>query len=517
MKLADINNPVRFDWLTDEGYRLLASPYLSGGYEARRFLERLTVPTEPLRALTAGHEGGIYNGPQFRRNYVNDPKHGVPFLGTTDIMEVDFTNVPLLQAKDARSGKLSYLEVKPGMTLISCSGTVGRTCYVRPDMVGFWSSQDTLKVVANIAKTHPGYIYAFLNSRFGIPMIASQASGSMIQHLEPQHIADLPVPRFDRRLEEQIHGSIQAAAELRARFQAGVTAATRDLFESAGLPELLDLRWRDQPRETGFVVQRPEVISLRALNFSPRASRLTERLQDVPHRSLGEICNYGMLRTGARFKRIDADPAYGVRLIGQRQAFWVHPEGRWINPNEAPADILQKDETVLIAAHGTLGENEVFGRSILVTGTWTEHAYSQDFVRVFSGTPDISGAYLFAFLRSEVAFRLLRSMSVGGKQQEYHTALLREMPIPECTPKDRERIAETVRQAYRSRDEADALENRAQDLLDVAVRDAAGTDLRQDGGLTPKAEETGGSGDGSDHRRRRARQRRRALGDQAPA
>ena len=47
------------------------------------------------------------------------------------------------------------------------------------------------------------------------------------------------------------------------------------------------------------------------------------------------------------------------------------------------------------------------------------------------------------------------------------------MPVPECTPADRERIAETVRQAYRWRDEADELEDRAQELLDAAVRDAA--------------------------------------------
>jgi len=502
VKLADIRNPVRSAWLTDQGLRLNASPYLSGAYETKKLLQRLPG-TQQLHELTAGHDGGIYNGPQFRRNYVSDPKHGVPFLGSVDMLEADLTNTPLLLSKDAKSSKLAYLEVKPGMTLISCAGQVlGRVFYARPDMRGFWSSQDLIKVVADPNQISPGYLYAFLKSRFGIPAITARSYGSSIPHLEPVHIADLPIPRFDRGTEEEIHRCVQAAADLRAQFQAGVTAATRDLFESAGLPELLDLHWHEQPRDLGFEVQRPEVISLRALNFSPRANRLAERLRDVPHRSLGDVCRGGKLQTGARFKRIDAEPEYGVRLIGQRQAFWIQPEGRWINPNEAPADILQHEETVLIAAHGTLGENEVFGRSILVTGSWTKHAYSQDFVRVLSGTPEVSGAYLFAFLRSDVAFRLLRSMSVGGKQQEYHTVLLREMPIPECTPADRERIAETVRQAYRWRDEADELEDRAQELLDVAVRDAAGTDLRQYGGLTSKAEEAGESGDGSDHRRR---------------
>ena len=61
------------------------------------------------------------------------------------------------------------------------------------------------------------------------------------------------MPRFSGGVEEEIHEYVQAAADLRAQFQAGVTAATRDLFESAGLPELIDLRWHDQPRDTGFV------------------------------------------------------------------------------------------------------------------------------------------------------------------------------------------------------------------------------------------------------------------------
>ncbi len=504
MKLADIRNPVRYDWLADQGFRLAASPYLSGAYETRKFLERLTVRTEPLHELTAGHEGGIYNGPQFRRNYVNDRKHGVPFLSSTDIMQADFTDIPLLREVDANSDKLAYLEVEPGMTLITCSGTVGRMCYVRPDMAGFWSSQDVLKVVADEAKILPGYLYAFLSSAFGIHVITAQAYGSMIPHLEPVHIADLLVPRFDRDVEEEIHGCVQAAADLRARFQAWVTTATRDLFESAGLVELLDYRWHDQPRDTGFVAQGLTATTLRALNLSPRIERIVEKLASVPHRTLGDICSGGQLSRGNRFTRIDSEPEYGYQLIGQRQGPWLRPEGRWVSVTQAVLDeVRASDESVLVASQGTLGENEVFCRSIFVTGRWQrDFVFSEHFLRIASGDPEFPGAYLFAFLRSEAAFRIFRSMSTGSKQQDIHEGLRQQIPVPECTPADRERIGETVRQAYRWRDEADELEDRAEQLLDVAVRDATGTDLRQDGGLTPTAEEAGESGDGSDHRRR---------------
>jgi type I restriction enzyme S subunit len=499
MKLADLRKPVRFNWLEDQGFRLLASPYLSGAYEARTFLKRLSVPTAPLHALTAGHEGGIYNGPQFRRNYVNDREYGVPFLGSTDFMVADLANVPLLQAKSARSEKLAHLEVKPGMTLISCSGTVGRTCYARPDMAGFWSSQDALKVVANKAEILPGYLFIFLNSQFGIPMVTSQASGSMIQHLEPVHIADLPVPRFGAAVEDEIHEHVQAAAELRARFQAGVAAATRDLFKSAGLSELSDFQWHRESRATGFEVSSLGPASLRAMNYDQRARRLADAIASVPHRTLGEICEGGDLSRGNRFARIPAEPGHGFLLVGQEQLFWTHPEGRWVavKPDDVGA-LKARDESIMVACRGLLTEGALIGRAALVTGKWLGYVYSEDLLRVRSSAPDFPNAYLFAFMRSEVAFRMLRSLVSGTGPQDINAVLRREVPVPECTPADRERIAETVRQAYRWRDEADELENRAQELLEAAVRDAAGADLRQYGGLALRSleREADGSGDG---------------------
>jgi len=263
--------------------------------------------------------------------------------------------------------------------------------YVRPDMDGYWSSQDVMKVQPDPDRIPPGYLNAFLSSRFGVPIIVSQAYGAIIQHIEPHHIADFPVPRFDSEIEQSIHDLVQGAADLRAQFQVGVVAATEDLFTTAGLSELLDLRWHEQERDLGFDQRGLTPTTLRALNFQPRAHRILDKLRTIPHATLGDICVGGSLKTGSRFRRIDADPSHGVRLIGQRHAFWIRPEGRWISAAQAPADILMGADTVLIAAHGTLGENEVYARSILVTGSWHEHAFSQDFVRVRPGDDQFPG------------------------------------------------------------------------------------------------------------------------------
>ncbi|WP_066286601.1 methylation-associated defense system restriction endonuclease subunit S MAD5 [Arthrobacter sp. B6] len=470
MKIASIENPVRADWFFEQGLRLDASPYLSGAIEARKRLQALPN-TMRLDSVTAGHNGGIYNGPKFIRTYLTDPEHSVPFLGSTDMLEADFSFLPRLRRETA--DRLRYLKVEPGMSLISCSGTIGRMSYVRPDMASFWSSQDVMKVQANPHRIAPGYLYTFLRSRFGVPMIVASAYGGIIQHIEPNHLVDLPVPRFDSRLEQKIHDLVEGAARLRAASQAALVAATDDFFQSVGLPELIDQRWHDQERDLGFQVTDLGSQSIRALNFSPRARRIVAKLSSVEHRRLGDICEGGLLSRGVRFKRIDSDAEFGVTLVGQRQAFWVTPEGRRVSAGTLPPQVFAEDETILMAARGTLGENEVYCRAAFITGSWLDNAYSEDFLRIVSGTREISGAYLFAFLRSDAAFRVFRSLSTGGKQQDIHEGLRRKVPIPLAPKADRTRISERIRQAYRDRDHADVLENQALALLTHAIEGAS--------------------------------------------
>ncbi|MFC9493760.1 restriction endonuclease subunit S [Streptomyces sp. NPDC056982] len=474
MKVADLANPVMSGWFADQGLRLDASPYVSGALAMKEILKRVPK-TEPLERLTAGHNGGIFNGPMFKRVYLTNPEHSVPFLGTRDMMAADLTNLPRLRKSDAESASLSYLELKPGMTLVSCSGfNAGRRAYVRSDMGGLWSSQHMIKVEPDREKIKPGYLYAFLLSEFGEVLVRGSVYGSAVKHIEPHHIAGLPVPRFAAALEERIHKLIEKSAELRARCQKDLVAATKDFFDSNGLSELNETDWHRQDRDLGFTVESVGPTSLRALNFAPRARKLLEKLGSVPGSTLGAVCSGGQLSRGVRFTRVESDTENGIQLVGQRQAFWLRPEGRWISAAKTPVEVFARDETILVAAQGTLGENEVYCRPILATGSFLKYAYSEHFLRIVSGDPKVPGAYLFAFFRSEAAFRVLRSLSAGGKQQDIHESLRAEIPVPLAPPADRERIAATVRYAYNCRDRADVLEDKALELLTAAIEEAAG-------------------------------------------
>ncbi|MGV9874145.1 methylation-associated defense system restriction endonuclease subunit S MAD5 [Streptomyces cellulosae] len=477
MRIAERGNPAMRSWLDRQGLRLDAKPYLSGAFATRRLLERLAVEKMPLSEVTAGHAGGIYNGPKFRRVYLTDPEHSVPFIGSKDMLVADLGGVPRLRKRDAESRQLHYLRLESGMTLIACSGfNAGRRAYARPDMDGAWSSQHVIKVAPDRGKILPGYLYAFLASRFGGLLVKEGVYGSAIKHIEPHHIEGLPVPRFGEAVEKEIHELMEGAASLRAAFQSGVNQATRDLFETAGLGDLLDLRWHEQGRDLGFAQRGVNATTLRALNFQPRAQKILQRLEEVEHVTLGEVCKGGQLSRGLRFPRVDGEPGdkHSYRLVGQRQAFWLRPEGRWISKAHTSKEVLVEDETILIASQGTLGENEVYGRALFATGSWRSFAFSEHFLRVRPGLAGYSGAYLFAFLRSESVFRILRSCSTGGKQQDIHPELCAAIPVPALTEEDRERIAETVRQAYSQRAKADRKEDQALTRLEEAVALHAG-------------------------------------------
>jgi hypothetical protein len=464
-------------WLGRDGLRLGAAAYTSGAVETRLLLDRLSAPKVPLETLTKGYQEGIYRPPifgmQFSRNLVYGAERGVPFMTGSSMQQADLSAIPRVSRELATSKKFAMLRLVPGMTLISCSGTVGRTAYSRPDMDGIWSSQDIMKVVPNCEKISSGYLFAYLSSRFGIPLITRGTYGGVVQHIEREHLLGVPVPRFQSSLESKVHALVAESSKLLAKYQADVNSATKRLFESVGLEDITAADWHLMGRDLGFTVTAPSVVSLRALNFTPRFQRLVKAVKAAPHKPLGELVIPGTLQRGARFKRIDAAPEYSYQLVGQRELFWVKPEGRWIAKSAAGKDVLVAPGTILVAARGTLGESELYCRGEFIWGPATRLAYSEDLLRVIADPKKVPTGCLYAFIRSETAFRMLRSISTGTKLQDHHRVMLAALPVPLPEPKAQQEIHNLVVEAYEARHKAVALEDEAIALVEGAIEEGA--------------------------------------------
>ncbi len=476
MKLINFDNPVMSSLLDIKGARLDSKYYFSGALETRVLLEKLHVETQPLEELTLGGIEGIINAGRITRTWVNAPEHGVPFLSSVDILQADLSSVSLIARKAVLLNP--KLLIHEGWILITRSGSIGRMAYCRSDMSGMACTEDVLRVLPDPDKIFPGYLYAYLSSKFGVPQVAEGTYGAIIQHLEPTHIAGLPVPRLGSDLENAAHQNITKAAHLRSEYQTQVKLATERLFSSVGLRDITEQEWHAMERDLGFAHTLTSDESLRALNFNPRLETFLTKLAQVPHMLLGDICRRGKLRSGLRFKRIGCEPEFGVKLIGQKELFWLEPEGRWISAEHAPSDIFVEDETILIASQGTLGEHEVFCRGEFITGPWLQYAYTQHLLRVQSGNASISGAFLFAFLRSETVFRCLRSMSVGTKQQDLHRSMLARFPVPMPEEAARSEIETLVRSAFEKRHQASQLEKEAVAMVETAIQEGVSTSSR---------------------------------------
>ena len=143
--------------------------------------------------------------------------------------------------------------------------------------------------------------------------------------------------------------------------------------------------------------------------------------------------------------------------------FWLRPEGRWIAKSALDAESLVDAGTVVVAAQGTLGESELYCRAEFVWGPWVEMAYSEHILRVIADESIMPRGCLFAFMRSETAFRMLWSISSGTKLQDHHYAFRGKLPVPYPEPSVQWAIHERVVKAYEAR-------HRAVALIDAATK-----------------------------------------------
>jgi len=109
----------------------------------------------------------------------------------------------------------------------------------------------------------------------------------------------------------------------------------------------------------------------------------------------------------------------------------------------------------------------------MITGNTLKRAYSQHFLRVIADESIIDRGALFAFMRSETAFRMLRSASTGSKLQDFHYAVLPSLPIPYPERDIRTRCHELVISAYQARDKAIELEDKARTLVERTIEEGS--------------------------------------------
>jgi len=155
----------------------------------------------------------VIMGSRFKRNYV-EASYGTPFLSGRSIVQIRPTDLKYLS--NSQTDDLSEMLVKRGWILVTCSGTIGRTCFVWKNFEDYAASQHILRVLPNEDEVDPAYLYAFLSSEYGYEQIIRFRHGSVIDEITDEQLKKVIVPLPSPAQQKEIGNLVRQAYEKRA-------------------------------------------------------------------------------------------------------------------------------------------------------------------------------------------------------------------------------------------------------------------------------------------------------------
>lgn len=203
-----------------------------------------------------------------------------------------------------------------------------------------------------------------------------------------------------------------------------------------------------------FVVDEPRSQALRALNYSPAVERIRQ-VGSSSARPLRSIVRDFGPAYGTVFTRLDCHTDHGIELITQADMFSAEPSGRMIRLDSMrqPEWHLVTRGQVLIAGAGTLGENELYGRSILADGRLVGKYVGPDSMSLhFDDPKDDFSLFTYAWLASPTGIQAIRSTSYGTKILRFREDALSSLPVPIAQAEIVAKVASLIRRCSSERD-----------------------------------------------------------------
>jgi type I restriction enzyme, S subunit len=447
---------IKSTWLPKGGYRLDCSPYLGGAIETEILLEQLPVRKDSLGSVTKA----IYHAGRESRQWVELPEFGVPFIGSSDIQQADLSNLPLI-AKSQVARNHQFL-IHKGFTLITRSGTIGKMAYCRPEMDGMACSEHVLRVVPDEKLIPPGYLYAFLSSRFGVPLVVSGTYGSIIQSIEPAHITGLSVPRFGDAIEQEIHELVEEAARFRSEASELRNGARRKV-ECLLNVELVG------PLVTDSVTVQSLDGRLDAHfhRFQSRRARtlLAESPRSVP---IGEFC-VDVVGPPRGARRKVTDPHVGIGFVSSSAVFHVDPQPDFLVSRSTPGlkDAEIRNTDVLVPRSGSLGG--INGRVALPLPS-NYGMFGSDHLYHFRCKSHMDACYLWAVLSTSVGYQAVVSTAFGSAIPSLDIGRLKLLKMPLFDEVDRDEITSSVKKSVEFLESANSNDRQAQRILEASMR-----------------------------------------------
>lgn len=231
-------SPLKFCTVTlsdviSRGKRLEASVFDVEAKHARAAVEHGKYPV----TMVGGADGlaSSYVCGRFKRIWLE--KSDLPIYQPSSITDIYPTPDGYISHKTQTN--IDALRVHAGQVLMTCSGTIGKVSFVSKTLDNQIFSHDLLRIDANNPED-AGYIYAYLKSKIGNKILLTNSYGAVITHIEPEHLATVPIPNAPVDVKKRINDLIVGSYELRDASNELIDEATALLVKELQFPDIRD-------------------------------------------------------------------------------------------------------------------------------------------------------------------------------------------------------------------------------------------------------------------------------------
>ncbi len=455
----------------ESNLRLEARFYISEGGQALRRIKR---GKWPLRNLS-GENGHVDLYRHTRLKLLHVEKSVYQYFQPSQAN--DLAPKSKIYLSPLLKPKLEPLRVKKGQILITCSGSIGNCAYVRKTLDGLIFSSDLIRIETG---PYNGYIYAFLKSKTGQALMQARKYGAVIQHINPEHLCQIPVPDPPDAVKQEIHDLIEESHKLRDDSNNLIDAARNALQEELKLPAMEELAEQVELFEPTANVPNYSVPlidtddRLDASYHAPIVKAIERRIKEAA-RDVVKVGDSRISRSTlmpGRFKRFYVAEGTGALFIGGKQIYELDPNGKKYlslrrHNDRIRSEITLRENMILITRSGTIG------KVVQVPACWNDWTGSEHIIRIVP-TDDAIAGYLYAWLSCDHAYPLIDRHTHGAVVDEITAAQVSSISVPLLRAEETQRaINETVLNANQKRAEAYHLEQKALAVLDEKVLYAA--------------------------------------------
>lgn len=422
-----------------------------------------------------------YYPDRFKRVYV-DKVNGYPMILPSQMTSIKPVPTKFISKKT----EYDILKLAPDTLLLTRSGTIGICSIVSKTLAGKTMSDDVIRVSFKDINDL-GYTYAFIRTKTGQLTLSTSKYGSVIKHIEPEHLEDIDVPNATNSIKKSVHEKIVNSFSLRDKSNELLDEAEQLLIKALKLPLIEKIK--PAFYDSNFALQ----------NFSVPLNQLNDRLDGSYHipiinsiidclldnadriLPLGSPELTEQIILPGRFKRHYVDEEHGTVFIGGKQIHELDPSNKKYlsikkHGSRIDKQLFLKENMIAVTCSGTIG------RVNLIPKHWEDWTMNQHVMRAIPINKDIAG-YLYVWLNSEYGKTLIVRHTYGSVIDEIDSSHLSKVQVPILRDKAlMERINTFALEANKLRSEAYYLEQEAMKEINDKVIFADATNK----GLTDK-------------------------------